>query len=94
MVEIGPGIGALTGPLLLSGARVLALEKDGRLAAFLQKQYPVDRLEVRHMDALDFDVRALFAEPSVKLIGNLPYYISSPLLFHLAAGTGTYGTFA
>jgi len=80
VVEIGPGIGALTVPLLRSGASVLALEKDGRLAAFLKKQYPVEALEVRHGDALDFDVRTLFTRASVKLIGNLPYYISSQLL--------------
>jgi 16S rRNA (adenine1518-N6/adenine1519-N6)-dimethyltransferase len=80
VVEIGPGLGALTGPLLQTGARVLALEKDRRLAEFLGKHFPGDRFDVRHLDALDFDVRTLFAEPTVKLIGNLPYYISSQLL--------------
>ena len=80
VVEIGPGLGALTQPLLAKGARVLALEKDGRLAAFLQKKYFDAPLEVRHLDALNFDVRTLFTERTVKLIGNLPYYISSQLL--------------
>ena len=80
IVEIGPGLGALTEPLLNSGARVSVLEKDGRLAAFLQKKYSGAPLEVGHLDALNFDVRALFTERTVKLIGNLPYYISSQLL--------------
>ena len=80
IVEIGPGLGALTGHLLNSGARVLAIEKDRRLADFLRHRFDDDRLEVRHADALDFDVQSLFAEPAVKLIGNLPYYISSQLL--------------
>jgi 16S rRNA (adenine1518-N6/adenine1519-N6)-dimethyltransferase len=80
VVEIGPGLGALTAPLLESGARILGLEKDRRLVDFLQKRFTGERLEVRHCDALDFDVPVLFTEPTVKLIGNLPYYISSQLL--------------
>lgn len=80
IVEIGPGLGALTAFLLESGARVLAIEKDARLVEFLQSRFTNNRLEVRHADALDIDVRELFAKPAVKLIGNLPYYISSQLL--------------
>jgi len=80
VVEIGPGLGALTGPLLEAGADVLALEKDRRLADHLRTEFVNERLEVRHIDALDFDVLTLFAKPRVKLIGNLPYYISSQLL--------------
>jgi 16S rRNA (adenine1518-N6/adenine1519-N6)-dimethyltransferase len=80
VVEIGPGLGALTQFALDSGARVLAIEKDRRLADFLRKCFTTDRLEILHADALDFDVRPLFAQPRVKLLGNLPYYISSQLL--------------
>jgi 16S rRNA (adenine1518-N6/adenine1519-N6)-dimethyltransferase len=80
VVEIGPGLGALTEFILESGARVLAIEKDQRLVEFLQKRFAGSRLEVIHGDALDFDLRSLFAEPRVKLLGNLPYYISSQLL--------------
>lgn len=79
-VEIGPGLGALTQFALDSGARVLALEKDRRLAEFLRKQFTSERLEILHADALDYDVRQLFAKPRVKLLSNLPYYISSQLL--------------
>jgi len=80
VVEIGPGLGALTEFILKSGARVLAIEKDQRLVEFLRRRFAASRLEVVHGDALDFDLRPLFAEPRVKLLGNLPYYISSQLL--------------
>jgi 16S rRNA (adenine1518-N6/adenine1519-N6)-dimethyltransferase len=56
------------------------LEKDARLVGFLRSRFPTERLELRHTDALDFDIEALFTEPTVKLIGNLPYYVSSQLL--------------
>lgn len=80
VVEIGPGLGALTEFILESGARVLAIEKDQRLADFLRKRFPSKRLEILHGDALDYDLRSLFSKPRVKLLGNLPYYISSQLL--------------
>lgn len=80
VVEIGPGLGALTEFLLDSGARVLAIEKDARLVKFLRERFPCRQLEVLHADALRFDPRALFAQPQVKLLGNFPYYISSQLI--------------
>jgi 16S rRNA (adenine1518-N6/adenine1519-N6)-dimethyltransferase len=80
VVEIGPGLGALTEFILESGARVLAIEKDQRLVEFLRKRFAGARVEIVHGDALDFDLRPLFAEPRVKLLGNLPYYIASQLL--------------
>jgi 16S rRNA (adenine1518-N6/adenine1519-N6)-dimethyltransferase len=80
VIEIGPGLGALTEFILESGARVLAIEKDQRLADFLRTRFQSERFELLHGDALDYDLRGLFAKPRVKLIGNLPYYISSQLL--------------
>ena len=80
VVEIGPGLGALTEFILESGARVLAIEKDQRLADFLRTRFQNERFEVLHGDALDYDLRGLFAQRSVKLLGNLPYYIASQLL--------------
>jgi len=80
VVEIGPGLGALTEFILQSGARVLAIEKDQRLVKFLRKRFAGARLEIVPGDALEFDLRPLFAERRVKLLGNLPYYISSQLL--------------
>ncbi len=80
VVEIGPGLGALTEHLRGNAGGVLALEKDGRLAQFLAAKLGSGSVEIRHQDAMDFDVRTLYAKPSVKLVGNLPYYISSQLL--------------
>jgi len=80
VVEIGPGLGALTEFILEAGAHVLAIEKDQRLAHFLRERFVSDRLEILHGDALDFDIRHLFTKPRVKLLGNLPYYVSSQLL--------------
>ena len=80
VVEIGPGLGALTRFLLEKGAHVLAIEKDRRLAKFLRSRFGDERLEIVNIDALKFDPRILFAHRCVKLIGNLPYNISSPLL--------------
>jgi 16S rRNA (adenine1518-N6/adenine1519-N6)-dimethyltransferase len=81
VVEIGPGLGALTRFLLEKGAHVLAIEKDARLANFLRSRFGDNRLEIVNTDALKFDPRVLFAHRCVKLVGNLPYNISSALLF-------------
>jgi 16S rRNA (adenine1518-N6/adenine1519-N6)-dimethyltransferase len=80
VVEIGPGLGALTCFVLEKGARVLAIEKDTRLANFLRARFNHRQFEVLNIDALKFDPRSLFAHHSVKLLGNLPYNISSALL--------------
>ena len=86
LVEIGPGLGALTGAALETGARVLALEKDKRLADFLGKRFAgEERFRVQNVDALEFDPRGLWARQPVKVFGNLPYYISTPLLFHFTS---------
>ena len=83
VVEIGPGLGALTGPVLDTGARVLAIEKDGRLADFLRVHFVDRRLEIIHGDALEFEVRRLFPRGPTKLLGNLPYYASTQILLRL-----------
>jgi 16S rRNA (adenine1518-N6/adenine1519-N6)-dimethyltransferase len=80
VVEIGPGLGALTRFVLDKGAHVLAIEKDARLANFSRARFPDERLELLNIDALKFDPRALFAHRRVKLLGNLPYNLSSALL--------------
>jgi 16S rRNA (adenine1518-N6/adenine1519-N6)-dimethyltransferase len=80
VVEIGPGLGALTKLALEKGARVLAIEKDTRLANFLRERLSHPRLEVLNADALKFDAQVLFSHRRVKLLGNLPYNISSALL--------------
>jgi 16S rRNA (adenine1518-N6/adenine1519-N6)-dimethyltransferase len=80
VVEVGPGLGALTTFALAKGAHVLAIEKDARLAKFLSEEFAGKNCEIVHADALDFDVRALFTKPRVKFLGNLPYYVASQLL--------------
>ena len=80
-VEIGPGHGALTGPLLDCGVRVDAIELDRELAARLPGAFPASGLTVHQGDALKFDFAQL-GRNDLRLVGNLPYNISTPLLFH------------
>ena len=81
VVEIGPGLGALTEYVLQKDAGVLAIEKDARLVEFLRHKFSAHHLELLHGDALEFDTRQLYAHRTVKLLGNLPYYIASQLIF-------------
>ena len=83
LVEIGPGLGALTAPLLERVAQLQVIELDRDLAARLRASYPPERLIVHEGDALRFDFSALAAP--LRVVGNLPYNISTPLLFHIAA---------
>src|SRR6266700_1813039 len=80
VVEIGPGLGALTKLALEKGAHILAIEKDTRLANFLRKRLSHSQLEVINADALDFNPQVLFSHRRVKLLGTLPYNISSQLV--------------
>jgi 16S rRNA (adenine1518-N6/adenine1519-N6)-dimethyltransferase len=86
MVEIGPGLGAMTRLLLESLKQLHVVELDRDLVARLQKSFAPDRLLVHSGDALQFDFAQLVPADGRKLrvVGNLPYNISSPLLFHLA----------
>jgi 16S rRNA (adenine1518-N6/adenine1519-N6)-dimethyltransferase len=84
-VEIGPGQGALTAPLLAAPIDLDVIELDRDLVALLEKKFAQSaHLTIHSADALTFDFAAL-AKPAEKLhiIGNLPYNISTPLLFHL-----------
>ena len=87
LVEIGPGLGALTEPLLQRVGRLHAVEIDRELAAALHDRFAGDdRLEIHLGDALDFDFTALVSNAErLRVVGNLPYHISTPLLFHLVA---------
>ena len=92
VVEIGAGLGALTLPLSKSGARVIAVEIDSELAAFLHRQFRAktgeEAVGVECMDILKLDFVALHDrfKRKLKIIGNLPYNISSPVLFKLMEG--------
>jgi len=83
VLEIGPGPGALTRSILLAGAKkVIAIEKDSRVLPLLQeiKNAAGERLEIIHGDALEIAEENL-AAGDIKIISNLPYNISTPLLF-------------
>jgi 16S rRNA (adenine1518-N6/adenine1519-N6)-dimethyltransferase len=89
MVEIGPGLGAMTRLLLAELKHLHVVELDRDLVERLSRQFDPARLSVHSGDALAFDFQSLLpaAEPAARLrvVGNLPYNISSPLLFHLAS---------
>jgi 16S rRNA (adenine1518-N6/adenine1519-N6)-dimethyltransferase len=86
MVEIGPGLAAMTALLLKELAHMHVVELDRDLVARLEKAYPRERLTIHSGDALKFDYGSIPVPDGQKLrvVGNLPYNISSPLLFHLA----------
>ena len=83
LVEIGPGLGALTGELIARAGHITAIEIDRDLAGRLRARYPPERLSLHEADALAFDLATLGRD--LRVVGNLPYNISSPLLFHLAS---------
>ena len=82
LVEIGPGLGALTKPLVAASGRLTVIELDRDLAARLRKR---SELTVIEADVLKVDFTALaeHAGQSLRIVGNLPYNISTPILFHL-----------
>lgn len=82
LLEIGPGLGALTDKLMTKTGRLHAIEIDRDLAARLRQRFPETVLTLYEQDALRFDFTAL-AGGDWRVVGNLPYNISSPLLFRL-----------
>jgi 16S rRNA (adenine1518-N6/adenine1519-N6)-dimethyltransferase len=84
LIEIGPGLGALTRPLLERARRLAAIEIDRDLAARLSETLPA--LTVYRADVLEFDFASL--GEALRVVGNLPYNVSTPLLFRLAAEAG------
>jgi 16S rRNA (adenine1518-N6/adenine1519-N6)-dimethyltransferase len=90
VLEIGPGLGLLTGGLLEGGASVTAVELDRGLAAFLRDRFSesieAGRLRLVEGDALDQDLNRLVAPP-FSVVANLPYHITSPILHRLLGET-------
>ncbi len=82
LVEIGPGLGALTRPLMACLSHFHVIELDRDIVARLQRAHPADQLSIHAADALSFDFASLGTD--LRIVGNLPYNISTPLLFHLA----------
>ena len=86
MAEIGPGLGALTRPLAARLDHLHVIEIDRDIIVRLRAEYRPDRVTVHEGDALRFDFGALGS--GLRVVGNLPYNISTPLLFHLARYAG------
>lgn len=86
MVEIGPGLAAMTRLLVDEVAQLHVVELDRDLVARLQKTFDPAKLIVHSADALQFDFASIPVPEGrrLRVVGNLPYNISSPLLFHLA----------
>ncbi len=84
IVEIGPGQGALTLPLLKRCQKLTAIELDRDLIPILQrKASDIGELTLVNQDVLNFDLATLELDPPYRMVGNLPYNISTPLMFHL-----------
>jgi 16S rRNA (adenine1518-N6/adenine1519-N6)-dimethyltransferase len=83
MVEIGPGLAAMTAPLQAALGHMHVVEIDRDLIARLKQNYPPEQLTIHEGDALEFDFGSL-AEKNLRIVGNLPYNISTPILFHLS----------
>lgn len=83
VVELGAGLGHFTRALAATGARVVAVERDRELAPILRSELP--KVEVVEADAKSFDLKAIAqrAGRRIVLCGNLPYHLSSPIIFHL-----------
>lgn len=84
IIEIGPGQAALTKELIAGAKHIYCVEIDRDLAAWLRTKFTPEQLTVLEADALKFDWRDFTAEEKIRVVGNLPYNISSPLLFKLS----------
>ena len=83
IVEIGPGLGALTEDLALQTNKVFAVEKDKGLVRILQQRLSrYTNLQIIHQDILKFDIKKS-THKKVKIVGNLPYYITTPIIGYL-----------
>lgn len=86
VLEIGPGLGALTIDLAMSGAKIFAVEKDRKAFEILKDLAGEDfpNLEIYNSDILEFDIKPI-ASKKIKVVGNLPYYITTPIIEYLIA---------
>lgn len=90
IVEIGPGLGAMTKPLLANIMQLHVIEIDRDIVTWMQTEYAKPAYEnneiiIHNVDALKFDFSQLCSQtyPKIRIVGNLPYNISTPILFHL-----------
>jgi len=93
VIEIGPGRGAITGALAANARHVVAVELDPEMAAVIRAQFPAEKVTVAGQDVLRFDFAAIaenfpnaaeIGSSRLLVVGNLPYYITSPILLKLA----------
>ena len=85
VVEVGPGLGSLSERLAMPGVTLTLIEKDGKMVDWLRRKFTGDSVELFHEDALEFDLRKLYGRGPVKFAGNLPYYVSTPLIAKYAS---------
>jgi len=84
VVEIGAGLGSMTEELAKSAGRLIAIEVDQRLVGVLRERFAgQDRVEVLQTDVLKYDFSSACPGGRIKVVGNIPYHISSPILFRL-----------
>lgn len=84
VLEVGPGIGTLTQALAETGAQVVAVELDRRLLPVLAKTLAgYDNIEIINEDILQLDIRKAVPQENFKVVANLPYYITTPIIFNL-----------
>jgi 16S rRNA (adenine1518-N6/adenine1519-N6)-dimethyltransferase len=85
VLEIGPGLGALTLDLAGLAGKVIAVEKDRKASAALRDLAgaDVENLEIYNEDILKFDLKNIFSGRKIKVVGNLPYYITTPIIEYL-----------
>lgn len=89
VLEIGPGLGALTSLLAREAERVVAVELDDRLMPVLRAQLDeIHNVSLIHGDILELDAASLFSHGTFKVVANIPYYITGVLLRHLLSGPG------
>jgi 16S rRNA (adenine1518-N6/adenine1519-N6)-dimethyltransferase len=85
MVEIGPGLGAMTQPLLKQLDHLHVVEIDRDIIQWMQSFYPASKISIHNSDVLKFDFSNIGER--IRVVGNLPYNISSPILFKLLENT-------
>lgn len=84
VLEIGPGKGVLTEQLLPAAGKVVAVEIDGRMVEHLAERFQAEsRLELVHADFLKFDLNQRFKGGRLRIVGNLPYHVTSAILFRV-----------
>ncbi len=85
IIEIGPGLGSLTAKLLERAKKVIAIELDEKLAAFLEKRFSLfDNFELIQNDVLKVNLKEIASQyEHVKVVANLPYYITTPIVMKL-----------